>query len=132
MKFKVGDRVRVIEEGFEGIIEEVIRVEHQHYSYNSGTFSYMYRVSDEYKYFHGLDESELELIEKAKEPTTLEDLKQRIEKLEKAVFKPVEMYAKPEETKPSLLTEDERVILRNIDKRYEWITKDIDGDLYVF
>ena len=59
-----------------------------------------------------------------------QNLEQRIEKLEKEVFKPVEIHDRPKEK--SLLTEDERVILRNIDKKYEWITKDIDGDLYVF
>jgi hypothetical protein len=176
-EFKVGDRVRMIEGGFEGTIEEVVRVDHPHYSYNSGEYSYMYRVADKYKYFHGLDANELELIEKAKEPTTLEDLDQRIEKLEKCVmgeqnslekcanvsnfekmtpklgikdFKdmirpnkivlntndPLEMIwnsTDEEETKPSLLTEDERVILRNLDKKWKWIARDEDrDDLHVY
>ena len=131
-EFKVGDRVRVIEEGFEGTIEEVVKVDRPHYSYNSGEYSYMYKVADKYKYFHGLDANELELIEKAKEPTTLEQLEQRIEKLEKEVFKPVEFHVRPEETKPSLLTEDERVILRNIVDDYRWISRDKDGGLHIF
>ena len=124
MEFKVGDRVRIIEGGFEGTIEEVVRVDHPHYSYNSGEYSYMYRVADKYKYFHGLDANELELIEASKQ-STLEELEQRIEKLEKEVFK-------PEEPKPSLLTEDERVILRNLDKGYIYIARDGLGNLIVF
>ena len=124
MEFKVGDRVRIIEGGFEGTIEEVVRVDHPHYSYNSGEYSYMYRVADKYKYFHGLDANELELIEASKQ-STLEELEQRIEKLEKEVFK-------PEEPNPSLLSEDERVILRNLDKKWKWIARDADGGLFVY
>lgn len=30
------------------------------------------------------------------------------------------------------LTEDEKVILKNIDKRYRWIARDEDGSLYVY
>ena len=30
------------------------------------------------------------------------------------------------------LTEDEKVILRNLPKHYEWIARDIDGCLYVY
>ena len=129
-EFKVGDRVRVIEGGFEGTIEEVVRVDHPHYSYNSGEYSYMYRVADKYKYFHGLDANELELIEASKQ-STLGELEQRIEKLEKEVFKPVVEHDKPKGK--SLLTEDERVILRNLDKKWKWIARDEDrDDLHVY
>lgn len=37
-----------------------------------------------------------------------------------------------EEPKPSLLTEDERVILRNLDKNWKWIARDEDNELYIF
>lgn len=30
------------------------------------------------------------------------------------------------------LTEDEKVILRNIDKRYRWIARDDDGSLFIY
>lgn len=30
------------------------------------------------------------------------------------------------------LTEDEKVILRNIDKKYKWFARDADGGLYVY
>lgn len=30
------------------------------------------------------------------------------------------------------LTEDEKVILRNIDKRYRWIARDGDGNLFIY
>ena len=129
MEFKVGDRVRMIEGGFEGTIEEVVRVDHPHYSYNSGEYSYMYRVADKYKYFHGLDANELELIEASKQ-LTLEELEQRIEKLEKEVFKPIVIHDRPIEK--SLLTEDERVILRNLDKKWKWIAKNKFDGLTIF
>lgn len=47
---------------------------------------------------------------------------------------PLEMIwnSTEEETKPSLLTEDERVILRSIPKKYNWIVRDKDWDLYLF
>lgn len=56
----------------------------------------------------------------------IKELEQRIEKLEKEVFKPIE------KTKPSLLTEDERVILRNLDKDFKFIARNTNGDLNVF
>ena len=39
--------------------------------------------------------------------------------------------AEEELSKPQL-TEDEKVILRNIDKKYKWIARDFDGDLFVY
>ena len=150
-EFKVGDRVRIIESGFVGTIEKVVEVDNPHYSC-------MYKVADKYKCFYGLYANELELIEKAKEPTTLEDLEQRIEKLEKCVMgeenniekcenvssmsktDPKEVLKKSLEAnwqvlnipKPSLLTEDERVILRNVDECCKWISRDRIGDLFVY
>lgn len=43
--------------------------------------------------------------------------------------------AEEELSKPQLkpqLTEDEKVILRNIDKKYKWIARDFDGQLFVY
>lgn len=119
---------------------------------------------------------EEDLIEKFKKLTSIEQLEQRIEKLEKCVMgeqnslekcanvsnfekmtpklgikdfkdmirpnkivlntnEPLEMIwnSTEEEPKPSLLTEDERVILRNLDKKWKWIARDEDrNDLHVY
>ena len=82
-----------------------------------------------------------------KEKTTLENLEQRIEKLEEIVNKQnncqknqnnsqnCKISAKNEEiiSKSQLLSEDERVILRNLDKKWKWIARDEDrNDLHVY
>ena len=41
------------------------------------------------------------------------------------------LWERKEKLKP-LLTEDEKVILKNVPKHYEWIARDIDGCLYVY
>ena len=62
----------------------------------------------------------------------IKELEKRIEKLEKEVFKTVEIHDRPKETKSSLLTEDERVILRNLDKKWKWIGRDEVDCLRIF
>ena len=140
-EFKVGDRVRIIENDFEGVIDEVMTWEMRDYSNpNEGDYDYRYKVSNKNKFYTNLTNNELELIEASKE-LTLEELEKRIEKLEKCVMGEQKTIAKlftldrkepleiilgesNEETKPSLLTEDERVILRNLDKKWKWIARD--------
>jgi hypothetical protein len=65
-----------------------------------------------------------------------QQLEQRIEKLEKCVMGEQNKCEKcanvSSMSKNGLLTEDEIVILRNLDKRFEWIARDENGDLYVY
>ena len=114
MEFKVGDRVEFYfgDDKCEGIIKKV--KPHGRYE-----------ITDDDYIFYDTSIDNITKITKEKKKTTLEELEQRIEKLEKEVFK-------PKETKPSLLTEDERVILRNLDKRYIYIARDGLGNLIVF
>lgn len=188
MKFKVGDRVRVIDND-EECFGLVGKIESKSIDFMGATY-YIVDIGKELPYAFWENQLEIYVEEEGfiafdnknqqsrvltKEQFKLEELEERIEKLEKCVigeqnllekcenvsnfekmtpklgikdFKdmirpnkivlntndPLEMIwdSTKEESKPSLLTEDERVILRNIDKKYEWITKDIDGDLYVF
>lgn len=121
MEFKVGDRVEFYfgDDKCEGIIKKV--KPHGRYE-----------ITDDDYIFYDTSIDNITKITKEKKPTTLEELEQRIEELEKAVFKPVEIHDRPKETKPSLLTEDERVILRNLDKKWKWIARDENGDVYVY
>lgn len=41
------------------------------------------------------------------------------------------IWERKEKPKPKL-TEDEKAILRNVPKHYEWIARDIDGRLYIY
>lgn len=133
MDFKVGDIVKIIESGFVG---EIFSIENRLLTSLDGTIEgccidFYEVVGKNGESFRGLQGVELELIEKVigykkiktQEQQKIEQLEQRIEKLEKEVFKPVEFHARPEETKPSLLTEDERVILSNINKEFKWIIR---------
>ena len=134
-EFKVGDRVRIIENDFEGVIDEVMTWEMRDYSNpNEGDYDYRYKVSNKNKFYTNLTNNELELIEASKE-LTLEELEKRIEKLEKCVMGEQNKCEKcvnvSSMSKNGLLTEDERVILRNIDKKYKWICKDPLDYLYV-
>ena len=118
-EFKVGDRVRMIAyKRYAKIIEAKVICSKQHYliSFEDDASECLF------------PEIDLEIVDE--HGKTL--LEQRIEKLEKEVFKPVEIHDRPEETKPSLLTEDERVILRNLDKDYKWIARCSNGDLNVY
>lgn len=46
------------------------------------------------------------------------------------MLEPIVMHDRPKEK--SLLTEDERAILRNLDKEWKWIARDEDGNLHIF
>lgn len=63
----------------------------------------------------------------------LENLEQRIEKLEKCVMGEQNSLEKcanvSSMSKNGLLTEDEKVILRNLPKKYKWIARDEDEEL---
>ena len=119
-EFKVGDRVRLICCRRYGTIikEKEMFGTRPHY-----TVLFDYDETDCL-----VPEEDLEIVDE--HGKTL--LEQRIEKLEKEVFKPVVENNRPKETKPSLLTEDERVILRNLDKKWEWIARDNNGFLSLF
>ena len=133
-EFKVGDRVRIKSENLIGTIIEI--------SASGVWFDIETRTNKTAKFYdisvgnknYIVRDYDLELIERGitQDQIKLEELEQRIEKLEKEVFKPVEIHDRPKETKPSLLSEDERVILRNIPKKYNWIVRDKDWDLFVF
>ena len=88
--------------------------------------------------------NEIEIVDendKTKQEQKIEQLEQRIEKLEKEAFKPltikdgIKKYLEENSKislKPSLLTEDERVILRNLDKKWKWIGRDEVDCLRIF
>ncbi len=144
-EFKVGDRVSYI--GFiytylKGHIGEVKGKKNDCYDVR------FYLGNDEVIEFYIAD-NELELIAGSKK-LTLEDLEQRIEKLEKYAsmgkyatdrkenvsnFEKMEQSTvekRENEPKPSILTEDERVILRNLDKEmYKWIAREENNKLRV-
>ena len=128
MEFKVGDRVRYIGMIHDSFLKNKLGEvkETNNRIYNLVRF---YLGNDDTIDMYMADR-DLELIEENKK-ITLEQLEQRIEKLEKEVFKPIVMHDKPEETKPSLLTEDERVILRNMNKDFKWIFRDIVNNLII-
>ena len=131
MEFKVGDRVKIKKNDIVGCIREVT-LEQGSCDLNLIYYElkFVYAVISENRVYVNLKEEDLELIEKFKEPTSIEQLEQRIEKLEKEAFKPVVEHDKPKGN--SLLTEDERVILRNINKRWKYLARDLDGELYAF
>ncbi len=120
MEFKVGDIVYI--KGFNEC--GAIKVVHENF------------IDKIVRYEVKTNNNEYTLLERMLEPIDInlqhtQNLEQRIEKLEKSVFKPAEMYAKQDEQKPSLLTEDERVVLRNVPKKYKWIARDKIGYLFV-
>lgn len=152
MEFKVGDRVRFIENSMlhEGIIIKNCG-RWDGYLYNN------YLVKSMIGEFNILAPSLVldNCINEAKS----KDLEQRIEKLEKRVIGEQNSLEKREnepiyernerlakilkkelernaiilnEPKPSLLTEDERVILRNFNKTWKWIARDKYGGLYAY
>ena len=147
MEFKVGDRVRIRE-------DLNIHEKYTHFSITKSMLGYGGKIAtiksihiyinDFPNYYTiDLDEGEycwtdgmLELVEKSQEPPTLEELEQRIEKLEKCVMGEQNSLEKCENvssmSKKGLLTEDERVILRNLDKKWKWIARDESGDVYVY
>ena len=132
-EFKVGDRVKIKSENLIGKIREI--------SVSGVWFDIETRTNKTTKFYdisvgnknYIVRDYDLELIESAvtNEQIKLDLLEQRIEKLEKEVFKPIVMHDRPKEK--SLLTEDERVILRNLDKKWKWIARDEDrNDLHVY
>lgn len=129
MEFKIGDRVRYIGMIHDSFLKNKLGEvkEKNNDLYNLVRF---YLGNDDTIDMYMADR-DLELIEENKK-ITLEQLEKRIEKLEKEVFKPVEIHDRPKETKPSLLTEDEIVILRNLDKKWKWIARDENGCLCVY
>ena len=121
MEFKVGDRVEFYfgDDKCEGVIKKV-----KPYG--------RYEIIDDDYIFYDTSIDNITKITKEKKKTTLEELEQRIEKLEKEVFKPltikggIKKYLEENleiSLKPSILTEDERVILRNVDKKFKWIAR---------
>ena len=133
MKFKVGDKVKIKKNGEIGYIYEVETTQIRKFDLDAKFYDlcYSYNVINGTRVYTLLDEEELELLEKSKEPSTLEELEKRIEKLEKEVFKPIIIHDRPKEK--SLLSEDERVILRNLDKRWKWIARDLScSKLYIY
>ena len=159
MKFKVGDKVKIKKNGEIGYIYEVETTQIRKFDLDAKFYDlyYSYNVINGTRVYTLLDEEELELLEKSKEPSTLEELEERLEKLEKCVMGEQKSLEKRENEpiyernerfskilkeeiaknsinlndKKSLLSEDERVILRNLDKRYKWIIRDSDNNLYI-
>lgn len=88
MEFKVGDRVRIVEKGITGTIyevEELVLGACLDITVGEYEITNIYKVRDGLKIYINLKEKDLELIEKAKEPTTLEELlkEKHIEKFPK-------------------------------------------------
>lgn len=88
MEFKVGDRVRIKKNDIVGCVREATILERS-CSLNLIYYEleFVYAVISENRVYVNLKEEDLELIEKFKEPTPIEELEKRIEKLEKSVFK---------------------------------------------
>jgi hypothetical protein len=136
MEFKVGDRVKTTAVRRYGVVvgekEIVCGREWQEVLLDGDTITCQILTNE----IEIVDEND-----KTKQEQKIEELEQRIEKLEKEVFKPLTIKDGIKKSleenleislKPSLLTEDERVILRNLNKRYKWIARDIDEDLQIF
>ena len=139
-EFKVGDRVKIREDLSE--CEEY-----------SGTFVVRpmldcrgqiatIEAQNDDRYLIDLDNHHWDWTKEMFEPIKnqdqqkIEELEQRIEKLEKCVMGEQNSLEKCENvssmSKNSLLTEDERVILRNVVDDYGWIARDKDGGLHIF
>lgn len=146
MKFKVGDRVRVIDNsekdcfGLVGTIERTTMdfMDTIYYEVDIGKelpyafWENQLEIYVEEEDFIALDNKNQQVRVLTKEQFKLEELEQRIEKLEKEVFKPLTIKDGIKKSleenleislKPSLLTEDERVILRNVDEDFKWIIR---------
>jgi hypothetical protein len=111
-EFKVGDRVRMIAcKRYAKIIEAKVICSKQHYliSFEDDASECLF------------PEIDLEIVDE--HGKTL--LEQRIEKLEKCANV-------SSMSKNGLLTEDERVILRNLDKNWKWIARDKCGMLVCY
>lgn len=123
-EFKVGDRVRLISCRRYGTI---VKEKEMFETILNYTVLFDYEETDCL-----VSEECLEIVDE--DGKTL--LEQRIEKLEKYVMGEQNSLEKSENlstmSKNGLLTEDERVILRSIPKKYNWIVRDKDWDLYVF
>lgn len=135
MEFKIGDRVRIIDnaEEYFGLVG---KIESKIMDF-MGAIYYKVDIGEEFPYAFGGSQLEIcvekeDAKHKISNELRLENLEQRIEKLEKEVLKPAVENNRPKEIKSSLLTEDERVILRSIPKKYNWIVRDKDWDLYLF
>lgn len=153
-EFKVGDRVRFIENSMlhEGIIIENCG-RWAGYLYDN------YLVKSMIGEFNILAPSLV--LDNCINETKFKDLEQRIEKLEEKVDREITLemnlgkpnigvkdakamcklkplisnepkLVAPTESNTSLLTEDERVILRNLDKKWKWIARDEDTRLTIF
>lgn len=137
MKFKVGDRVKLtFNNDFGTIVDEEEDCFGKHRQYKV-----LLDGDSDAIYYSKLS---LELVDennKTQDQQKLEELEQRIEKLEKEVFKPLTIKDGIKKSleenlktslKPSLLTEDERFILRNLDKKWKWIARDEGGLLFIY
>lgn len=156
MEFKVGDRVRVIDNGEKDCFGLVGTIERTAMDFMD-TLYYEVNIGKELLYafwgnqlelyvekeedFIALDNKNQQVRVLTKEQIKLEELEQRIEKLEKEAFKPLTIKDGIKKSleenlkislKPSLLTEDERVILRNLDKDFKWIARDFNDELYIY
>lgn len=175
MEFKVGDRVRIVNEDICG--KNRIGKICEKFSNYGNINRNLYEVDVGATYPYEIFEEDLELYEekeviaefipndrletkvevKTKVEIKLENLEQRIEKLEEILGNVAEM-PKPSDLfvatksvwdgsdleeeeafmeemeiqKPSLLTEDERVILRNLDKDFKWIARDFNDELDIY
>ena len=149
-EFKVGDRVRIVNEDIcgENRIGKICKKFLNYANINRNLYEVDFGATYPYEIF----EEDLELyeekeeIEENKKLITLDELLERIEKLEEIVNKQnncqknqnnsqnCKISAKNEEiiSKSQLLTEDERVILRNVVDDYRWISRDKDGGLHIF
>lgn len=157
MEFKVGDRVRVInDEQYSGLIGEIVAIIKDRI--DGSQLWFHIDTGEEYPY--AFLESQIELYEEkeedfivldnknqqvrvlTQEQIKLEELEQRIEKLEKQNncqneqnnLQICKISTKKEEiiSKSQLLSEDERVILRNLDKMYKYIARDFNDELDIY
>ena len=132
-EFKVGDRVRILADScIKGCEADVVEIEQDRVTISCGVFSGCF------------NKDRLALV-KSQDQQKIEQLEQRIEKLEEIVNKQnncqnkqnnsqnCKISAKNEEiiSKSQLLTEDERVILRNLEDDYKWIVRDETGWLTI-
>lgn len=137
-EFKVGDRVRIVNEDIcgENRIGKICKKFLNYANMNRNLYEVDFGATYPYEIFEEdleLYEEKEEEIEENKKLITLDELLERIEKLEKCVIGEQNSLEKCENvstmSKNGLLTEDERVILRNLNECWKWIVRDEDGFL---
>lgn len=151
MKFKEGDKVRVVDVSKHdaseaiGMLGHICEIRGVDGFYTNG-YNYQVWQPDKKDYWY-FKESELELAEpkrsrgrprKEHKMPEIEKLREDFENFKAEIQDQILQLAfevsgvKKDEPKTWQFTDDEKVILRNLPENYKWIARDEDRELYVY